>query len=113
MDEIIRKLTDCQGDIHNKVKLTEGKLDKVKGTHLEQDLRASLAYFKAISGRLSVCIDILEGRAFLIYQEEGTTDLTIIRPDETTAALVKKAEEMGARVTGFNDLVPGKQQSLL
>ena len=113
MEEIIRKLTECQTDIHNKVKSAEGQLEKVKGTKLEQDLRASLDYFRAVSARLSVCRDILEGRAFLILQEEGTTDLMIARPDETTAVLIKKAEEMGARVTEFNDLVPGKQQALL
>ena len=116
MEEIITLLTSCQATIHNKVILTEGQLEKVKGTKLEQDLRASLAYFKAVLTRLSVCIDIMQGRAFLILQEEGTTDLMITRPDETTAVLIKKAEEMGARVTGFQDLVPGKQgkqQSLL
>ena len=111
MEEILKQLTDYQVQIHNKVTSAEGMLANIKGTQLEKELSASLDYFKAVTARLAVCIDILEGRAFVLYQEEGSKDLIVARPNESTAKLIKKAEELGARLTEFTDL--GKQQALI
>jgi len=111
VEEITKFLTKCQADIHNNIKSTEVKLESIKGTRLEQDLAASLRYLRAVAARLAVCIDVMEGRDFILYQEG--TDLILARPAESTARLIKRAEEMGARLVEFNDLKSGHQQALM
>jgi hypothetical protein len=110
MDEIIKALTNCQEDIHNKIKSTEAQIERIKGTRLEQDILDSLRYLKAVSARLAVCLDVLGGRDFILYQEGK--DLILVKPDESTAKLIKKAEELGARLVEFN-LEAEHQQALM
>jgi translation initiation factor 6 (eIF-6) len=50
--------------------------------------------------RLSVAADIVRGAAFVIHTVDGK--LTVAKPSQKAAALIKKAEEMGAQVTTYN-----------
>lgn len=46
--------------------------------------------------RLAVVLDIISGRDYVVYDIDG--DLTVVRPSENTAKLIKAAEECGGKV---------------
>ena len=47
--------------------------------------------------RLAVAMDVISGRDYIVHDIDGK--LTVVRPSENTAKLIKAAEDYGARVT--------------
>jgi len=98
-DEVIKLLQDI---LHDKILPTMNKCYELKEKASNKDIVKQLddkyMILDAQLNRGAICLDILMGHAFTI--KDDVTRMTVVIPeDQSTARLVAKAEEIGARVT--------------
>lgn len=88
LQETHKKIEQCE-------RLRAGKVSP------EQKKMLDKAYnlLESMRDRLSVAKDILEGRAFLVYEVDKR--LTIVKPSEQTAKLIAAAQEYGAKIKSY------------
>ena len=84
LDELQAKLEKCH------------QLQAKASNEQKKQLDAVRFKLEAQRDRLAVAMDIISGRDYVVYDIDG--DLTVVRPSENTAKLVKAAEECGAKV---------------
>lgn len=91
MEKLKEELDTIRGKLDQCAKLEE------KATPAEANqLKAIYAKLEARRDRIAVCLDILDGKAYVVKELGGK--LVVVQPSENTAKLIKVAEECGARV---------------
>jgi len=90
MEQLKDELNAIRGKLDQCAKLEE------KATPAEKkQLNVIYAKLEAHRDRVAVCLDIMDGKAYVVKDVGGK--LVVVQPSENTAELVKAAEECGAR----------------
>jgi hypothetical protein len=96
MEKSIAAIQEELAEVNNKIKMC----DELKSEATQEQkklLEERRLKYEAKRDRLALALDILEGRAFGMYDVDGR--LTILKPSESTAELLTIAQGMGAKVT--------------
>jgi len=94
---VIKLLQDIlHNEIHPKMNKCYELREQATNPDIKKKLDDKYMEFEAKLNRAAICMDILMGHAFVI-KDENTKMTVVIPEDQSTAKLVQKAEELGAR----------------
>jgi len=81
-------------------------LKRARGDKTKRKLERLETWHEAQRLRLSICMDILNGRAFTVYEETSVEDvegeaptITVVKPSPSQARLIDLTEKLGGKVT--------------
>lgn len=80
-----------------------GYLQKARGEQ-KKKLERTEIWLEVERLRISICMDILNGRAFTVHEESVQGEapvITVVKPSPSQAKLVDLTEKLGGRVTSY------------
>jgi len=99
MKEIIDSIEKRLAETRQKLDECQKLREQVASGEKKDLLDKAYMRLEARRDRLTLAKDILEGKAFLIY--DINDQLTVVKPSEKAAKLIAAAQEYGAKVTEY------------